>query len=44
MYNKTITTLMKLGIKGNFTKFDEEYVKNFKATRVLLKYGEKFRV
>ena len=23
---------MKLGIKGNFKKFDEEYVKDFKAT------------
>lgn len=43
MYNKTITTLIKLRIKGNFKKFDKGYVKNFKVTHVLLKYGGKIQ-
>ena len=43
MYNKTITTLIKLRMKGNFKKFDEEYVKKFKVTHVLLKYGGKIQ-
>lgn len=33
---------MKLGIKGNLTKFDEEYVK-FPRQHILLKHGEKIQ-